>query len=31
MGFNKVETVAAIHCPNSFGVSLEHSDGWKIV
>ncbi|CAG8441244.1 14355_t:CDS:10 [Funneliformis caledonium] len=31
MGISKVETVAAIHCPNSFGISLEHRDGWKIV
>ncbi|CAB5203992.1 unnamed protein product [Rhizophagus irregularis] len=31
MGINKVETVAVIHCPNSFGISIEHSDGWKIV
>ncbi|UZO24309.1 uncharacterized protein OCT59_016614 [Rhizophagus irregularis] len=31
MRINKVETVAVIHCPNSFGISIEHSDGWKIV
>ncbi|CAB4433419.1 unnamed protein product [Rhizophagus irregularis] len=31
MGINKVETVAVIYCPNSFGISIEHSDGWKIV
>ncbi|GES97863.1 beta-lactamase-like protein [Rhizophagus clarus] len=31
MGISKVETVAVIHCPNSFGISIEHSDGWKIV
>ncbi|RIA93139.1 beta-lactamase-like protein [Glomus cerebriforme] len=30
-GINKVETVAVIHCPNSFGISIEHFDGWKIV
>ncbi|CAG8512684.1 10664_t:CDS:10 [Acaulospora morrowiae] len=31
IGLKSVESVEAIHCPSSYGISVEHLDGWKIV
>lgn len=31
LGITKFETAAVIHCADSFGVAIEHQDGWKIV
>ncbi|KAF6198835.1 hypothetical protein GE061_006858 [Apolygus lucorum] len=30
LGFERVETTFVKHCPNAFGVTFRHVDGWKI-
>ncbi|XP_014248785.1 ribonuclease Z, mitochondrial [Cimex lectularius] len=30
LNLNKLETAYVKHCPNAFGISLTHSDGWKL-
>ncbi|KAF9107465.1 hypothetical protein BGX27_008728 [Mortierella sp. AM989] len=30
-GFSEISTVDVIHCPWSYGISMTHKDGWKIV
>ncbi|KAF9974037.1 Zinc phosphodiesterase ELAC protein 2 [Actinomortierella ambigua] len=30
-GFAQIDTVDVIHCPWSYGISMTHNDGWKIV
>ncbi|KAF9159871.1 Zinc phosphodiesterase ELAC protein 2 [Actinomortierella ambigua] len=30
-GFSQIDTVDVIHCPWSYGISMTHTDGWKIV
>ncbi|KAI8599324.1 beta-lactamase-like protein [Dissophora ornata] len=30
-GFSEIATVDVIHCPWSYGISMTHRDGWKIV
>ncbi|KAF9184264.1 hypothetical protein BGZ51_003462 [Haplosporangium sp. Z 767] len=30
-GFEEINTVDVIHCPWSYGISMTHKDGWKIV
>ncbi|KAF9276888.1 hypothetical protein BGZ68_009684 [Mortierella alpina] len=30
-GFEDISTVDVIHCPWSYGISMTHKDGWKVV
>ncbi|KAK9709421.1 hypothetical protein K7432_009066 [Basidiobolus ranarum] len=31
LNLKEIKTTDVIHCPWSYGISLEHSDGWKLV
>uniref|UniRef100_A0A6B2KYN5 ribonuclease Z n=1 Tax=Arcella intermedia TaxID=1963864 RepID=A0A6B2KYN5_9EUKA len=31
LGLRQLQTIAVIHCPDAFGVVIEHQNGWKFV